>query len=63
MSEVCEGVKRCVLSTECVSRCRATDTLASFPGLRHIWLHEERRGPDIYSHMRDVKGSKVVERT
>jgi len=37
--------------------------VASFPGLSHFRLHEERGGPGIFFHVRDVKGKKVVERT
>ena len=39
--------------------------VASFPGLRHFRFHEEPGGPGmvIFSHMREVKGRKVVERT
>ena len=33
--------------------------LASFSGPCRFRLHEERRGPDIFSHMHDVKGRKV----
>ena len=32
--------------------------LASFPDPHRFRLHEERRGPGIFSHMRDVKGRK-----
>jgi len=28
--------------------------LALFPGSRCVWLHEERRGPGIFSHVCDV---------
>jgi len=37
--------------------------IASFPGLCCFWLHKERGGPGIFSHVCDVKGRKVVERT
>jgi len=37
--------------------------VASFPGLYHLQLHEERRGPGIFSRVCDVEGRKVVERT
>ena len=37
--------------------------LASFPGLYCFRLHEERRGPGIFSHVCDVKGRRAVERT
>jgi len=37
--------------------------VTSFPGLRRFWMHKEHRGPGIFSHAYDVKGSKVVERT
>jgi len=32
--------------------------LASFPGSRRFWLHEECGGPGSFSHMRDIKGRK-----
>jgi len=37
--------------------------LASFPGLRCFWLNEKLGGPGIFSHVHNVKGRKVVERT
>ena len=37
--------------------------VSSFPGLCHFQLHKEWRGPGIFSHVCDVQGRKVVERT
>jgi len=37
--------------------------VASFQGPYHFHLHDEHRGPGIFSHMHDVKDRKVVERT
>ena len=37
--------------------------LALFPGPHRLRLHKERGGPGFFSHVRNVKGRKVVERT
>ena len=37
--------------------------IASFLGLHHFPLHEERGQPGIFPHMCDVKSKKVEERT
>jgi len=38
-------------------------TLALFPGPHRFWLHKEHGGPGIFSHVCDIKGRKVVDRT
>jgi len=37
--------------------------VALVQGLHLFWLHEEHGGPDIISHVYDINGRKVVERT
>jgi len=38
-------------------------TTSLVPSPHCFWLHEVCRGPGIFSHIRDAKGRKVVERT
>ena len=44
-------------------RCIVLVLVASFPGLHCFRLHEKFRGPGIFSHVCDVKGRKLVERS
>ena len=51
----------CIVIHRRIAICGCTVTL--FPGLLRFRLHEECGGHGILSHMRDIKGRKVVERT
>jgi len=57
------SVHTCTVYVPSISICVCLCPIASFTGLSHFQLHEESGGPGIFSHMRGLKGGKVVERT